>query len=340
MKKCMSLVLCTSILLLMVGCALDKGGAQKEEDTLQVAETSAPTEVLLPTEVLRPTEALLPTETPMLTETPMPTETPLPTEEPVLEEMPQEPEMLHFVDVFGAPYEVEIDSEVERHTYRAECFLHDGDVLSYVGDERYTYRVGIDVSSFQGDVDWAAVREAGIEFVIIRLGYRGYGQAGTLCLDKKFIQNIEGAQAQGLDVGVYFFAQAVNEQEAIEEAEFVLSYLEGYELQLPVVYDPESILDDTARTDNVTGEQFTLNTLAFCERIEEAGYEAMVYSNMLWEAYKFDLAQLSDYPIWYADYELLPQTPYRFSFWQYTNTGRVAGIAGDVDYNIQLIPAE
>lgn len=322
MKKYMSLVLCANILFLMMGCASGRGGTKDDEAVLQVVETPMPTEVLLPTGTV------------------IPTETPLMTEELTPEEVSQELELLCFVDVFGAPYEVEIDPEVGRHTYRAECFLHEGDWLSYVGDERYTYRVGIDVSSFQGDVDWATVKEAGIEFVIIRLGYRGYGQAGTLCLDKKFIQNIEGAQAQGLDVGVYFFAQAVDETEAIEEAEFVLSYLEGYELQLPVVYDPESILDDTARTDNVTGEQFTLNTLAFCERIEEAGYEAMVYSNMLWEAYKFDLAQLSDYPIWYADYEALPQTPYRFSFWQYTNTGRVAGITGDVDYNIQLIPVE
>lgn len=250
------------------------------------------------------------------------------------------PKILHFVDVFGTSYETVIDPGVEKHTYRMECFSHDGDDLSYDGDERYTYRLGIDVSSFQGEVDWKKVKEAGIEFAIIRLGYRGYGQAGDLCVDKQFERNIQNAQAEGLDVGVYFFAQAINEEEAVQEAEFVLQYLEGYDLQLPVVYDPESILDDTARTDDVTGEQFTKNTLAFCERIEEAGYEAMVYSNMLWEAYQFDLKQLSEYPIWYADYEELPQTPYRFSFWQYTNTGRVDGVTGDVDLDIQLIKTE
>lgn len=334
MKKYMGLVLCASILLLMAGCTSDNGRTKNDEAVLRGVDTPMPTEEGVSIEVPTVAEVLLPTETVISTEGS------LMTGEPTLAEVSQEPEMLHFVDVFGAPYEVEINPQVERQTYLHECFVHDGDCLSYVGDERYRSRLGIDVSSFQGDVDWDAVKDAGIEFVIIRLGYRGYGQAGTLCLDKKFLQNIEGAQAQGLDVGVYFFAQAVNEAEAVEEAEFVLRYLEGYELQLPVVYDPESILDDTARTDDVTGEQFTLNTLAFCERIKEAGYEAMVYSNMLWEAYKLDLAQLSDYPIWYADYELLPQTPYRFSFWQYTNTGRVAGIIGDVDYNIQLIPTE
>lgn len=250
------------------------------------------------------------------------------------------PKIVRFVDVFGTPYETLLDPGVEKHTYRMECFVHDGDHLSYVGDERYSYRLGIDVSSFQGDIDWSKVKEAGIGFAIVRLGYRGYGQTGMLCVDQKFERNIQNAQAEGLDVGVYFFAQAVNEEEAVEEAEFVLQYLEGYELQLPVVYDPESILEDTARTDDVTGEQFTKNTLAFCERIEEAGYEAMVYSNMLWEAYRFDLRQLAEYPIWYADYEPLPQTPYRFEFWQYTNTGRVDGVTGDVDFDIQLIETE
>ena len=105
---------------------------------------------------------------------------------------------------------------------------------------------------------------------------------------------------------------------------------------MPVVYDPEHILEDEARTDGVTGEQFTQNAKVFCKEIEEAGYDAMIYSNMLWEAYELDLEKLLDYPIWYADYEELPQTPYRFSMWQYSSTGSVPGIEGNVDLNIQL----
>lgn len=139
-------------------------------------------------------------------------------------------------------------------------------------------------------------------------------------------------------MGVYFFAQAINEEEAKEEAEFVLEHIAGYELQLPVVYDPESILDDEARTDDVSGEQFTKNTEVFCSMIEEAGYQPMIYSNMLWEAYELNLEYLEGYPIWYADYEPLPQTPYHFDFWQYTNEGSVDGIEGRTDLNIQLIP--
>lgn len=246
------------------------------------------------------------------------------------------PEILNFVDVFGEEYEVEINPEISKSPYDPALFVHEGYKLSYT-DTEYTSRLGVDVSGHQGKIDWAKVKNAGYDFVFIRIGFRGYGEAGTVNLDKEFYSNIENAQAAGFDVGVYFFAQAVNEQEAKEEADFVLENLAGRDLQLPVVYDPEHILDDEARTDGIPGEQFTRNTKVFCERIEEAGYEAMIYSNMLWEAYELDLQELSDYPVWYADYEEKPQTPYDFAFWQYTNEGMVDGISGNVDLNIQMM---
>ena len=259
------------------------------------------------------------------------------TEESTDKSSEKKPEILHFVDVYGQPYEVEIRPEIEKHTYNLDGFLHDGYQLSYTGDECYTYRLGVDVSEHQGEIDWEKVKAAGYDFAFIRVGYRGYGEAGRLCTDAMFHQNIVEAQSAGIDVGVYFFAQAVNEAEAEEEADLVLQQLTGYQLQLPVVYDPESILDDEARTDNVSGEQFTKNTAVFCQKIKEADYQPAIYSNMLWEAYELDLKVLEEYPIWYADYELKPQTPYRFEFWQYTNQGAVDGIEGETDLNIQLI---
>ena len=259
------------------------------------------------------------------------------TEESTDKSSEKKPEILHFVDVYGQPYEVEIRPEIEKHTYNLDGFLHDGYQLSYTGDECYTYRLGVDVSEHQGEIDWEKVKAAGYDFAFIRVGYRGYGEAGRLCTDAMFHQNIVEAQSAGIDVGVYFFAQAVNEAEAEEEADPVLQQLAGYQLQLPVVYDPESILDDEARTDNVSGEQFTKNTAVFCQKIKEADYQPAIYSNMLWEAYELDLKVLEEYPIWYADYELKPQTPYRFEFWQYTNQGAVDGIEGETDLNIQLI---
>lgn len=249
-----------------------------------------------------------------------------------------------FVDVFGEEYQTTIYPDVPPNEYNPEGFIHDGYQLTYsdsqsIGNSKsYTSRLGIDVSYHQGNIDWQAVSEAGFEFAFVRVGYRGYGQAGSLQADKQYVRNITEAQKYGLDVGVYFFAQAIDEKEALEEAEFVISLLEDYELQLPVVYDPESILDAPARTDDVSGEQFTSNTVVFCDTIKEAGYEAAVYSNMLWEAFELDLTQLKDVPIWYADYEAIPQTPYNFEYWQYSNEARVPGVSGVCDVDIQMLP--
>lgn len=248
----------------------------------------------------------------------------------------EEEQVLTFVDVFGEQYETQIKADVSKHAYKDEFFINNDGILTY-DDDSYTSRLGIDVSRHQGKINWEKVKAQGVEFAFIRIGYRGYGKEGSVNLDQRFYENIKGAQAVGIDVGVYFFAQAINEEEALEEAKFVLDSLKGYELQLPVVYDPESILDAVARTDDISGEQFTKNTRVFCDTIRENGYDPMIYSNMLWEAFEFDLSQLTDIPIWYADYEKLPQTPYNFEFWQYTNEGRINGIDGYMDLDIQII---
>ncbi len=245
------------------------------------------------------------------------------------------PQTMIFRDVFGEEYELVINPNVAPNPYDPSKFKHAGDKLSYE-DDGYDCLLGIDVSHHQGAVDWASVKAAGYDFAFLRIGYRGYGKAGNVCKDREFERNLTEARKAGVLVGVYFFAQAINEAEAQEEATAVLSWLDGRKLDLPIVYDPESILDDEARTDNVTGEQFTKNTARFCERVAEAGYEPMIYANMLWEAYELDLEKLSDYPIWYADYEALPQTPYAFAFWQYGNEGRVTGVSGDCDLNIWM----
>lgn len=248
------------------------------------------------------------------------------------------PKTLRFVDAWGEWHETEILTDVEEHPYNWDYLTNDENGISYAGDENYTYRLGIDVSKWQGNIDWEKVKADGYEFVIIRLGFRGYSQTGGMEIDSMFYQNIQGAQAAGLDVGVYFFSQAINEEEALEEAEFVIDALEGYTLQLPVVYDPELIRDQEARTNDVTGEQFTKNTIVFCEAMEEAGYSPMIYSNMVWEAFLFDMTELQKYPFWYADYEATPQTPYDFVMWQYSETGSVDGINGNVDLNILFEP--
>lgn len=249
-------------------------------------------------------------------------------------------EILKFVDAWGEWHETEIDPAIRKHDYNWSCLTNTEAGIQYAGDERYAIRKGIDVSEHQGDIDWGRVKAAGYDFAFLRIGYRGYGEQGTLCADAKFQQNIVNAHNAGVEVGVYLFSQAVSEDEALQEAGLVLEQLQGHSLELPVVFDPERIRDDAARTDNVTGEQFTKNTVLFCEKMKEAGYQPMIYSNMLWEAFEYDMEALADYPIWYADYEPVPQTPYYFSFWQYSEKGSVDGIAGNVDLNVQFLPQE
>lgn len=252
----------------------------------------------------------------------------------------KKPEILRYVDVEGNWHETEILDNAKKHNYNWDYLTNDENGISYVGDENYTVRKGIDVSKWQGKIDWEQVKAAGYDFAFLRLGYRGYGAEGKLEIDDTFYYNIQNARKYGIDLGVYFFSQAINEAEALEEANFVLSALEGYKLQLPIIYDPELISYDESRTDNVTGEQFTKNTMVFCDAVKAAGFEPMIYSNMVWEADLFDMTQLQNYDFWYADYEALPQTPYDFTFWQYSDSGTVAGIEGNVDLNLQFIPTE
>ena len=245
-------------------------------------------------------------------------------------------QILEFVDAHGETYQTKILEDVPKTPYRKAGFVYKDGRLTYE-DEIFRSRLGVDVSHHQGDIDWQKVRADGYEFAFIRIGYRGYGKDGTINLDRKFDSNIQNAHAAGLDVGVYFFSQAINETEAKEEASFVLEHLAGYTLELPVVYDPENILDDVARTDTVSGEQFTANTQVFLSAIEEAGYQPMVYSNMVWEAFTYDMRKISRYPVWYADYEKKPQTPYAFTFWQFSEKGHVNGIGTTADLNIELV---
>ncbi len=261
------------------------------------------------------------------------------TEEGTLEPAESAGEVLHFIDAWEEWHDMVIDEKIPKHDYNFTLLKNTGQDVDYVGDKEYYVRKGVDVSYHQGTIDWARVRNSGIEFAFIRIGYRGYGQNGKLREDSQFKENIVSASQAGLDVGVYLFSQAINEEEALEEAHFVIDQLQeaGVALTLPVVYDPELIRDDKARTDHISGKQFTENSIVFCEKIKEAGYEPMIYSNMVWEAFYFDLNRLTDYQIWYADYEKIPQTPYWFSFWQYSCNGKVDGISGRVDLNLQFI---
>ncbi|MBQ6602143.1 MAG: glycoside hydrolase family 25 protein [Eubacterium sp.] len=229
-----------------------------------------------------------------------------------------------------------MDERVPKNTYQNISFRHE-DGRVYYEEEGFTSILGIDVSSHQGEIDWEAVKASGIDFVIIRAGFRGYGESGSLNEDAMFRQNLAGAKAAGLKVGAYFFSQALTEEEAYEEADFLLQILDGEPLDLPLVFDEEHIRGDEARTDAMALSQATANALAFCERVSTAGYTPMVYTNLLWEGLVYDMASLTEYPVWYAGYDPVPLTPYLFEYWQYSESGTVPGIDGKVDLDIRII---
>jgi len=239
-------------------------------------------------------------------------------------------------DADGNEIHLPILPNVPKHPYDWTCLQSLNGRKNYIVDGKTVTKQGIDVSSFQGEIDWQKVKEDGIDFAIIRLGYRGYG-TGKMVLDDYFEANINGALDAGLEVGVYYFSQAISEEEAVEEAQVVLENIKNYHLTYPIIYDAEEIVTDEARTDGLTVHQLTDNAIAFCEYIEAAGYQSMIYSNKRWLLTKLDLERLIDYDIWFAGYINIPEYPYDFKMWQYSESGSVNGIDGNVDMNISFI---
>ena len=251
-----------------------------------------------------------------------------------------EPATYTFVNVKGEVFEAPLLDGVPKTSYDYTRIETDGEFKYYLDEKGHRIsRLGIDVSKYQPNVDWESVKAMGIDFAIVRCGFRGYGASGKLVEDEAFQKHVSGAKAAGLQVGVYFFSQAITKEEAVDEANFVLGLIADQGIDGPVIFDTEEIKDDTARTDHLTPEQFTDHCIAFCERIKEAGYSPMIYANMPWLAFTLELERLNDYEIWYADYEPVPQSPYRIAMWQYTETGRVPGIEGNVDLNVWFSPS-
>lgn len=198
--------------------------------------------------------------------------------------------------------------------------------------------VGVDVSQYQGEIDWNKVRSSGVEFAMIRLGLRGYGQEGRMREDTCARQNLAGAKAAGLKIGVYFFSQALSIQEVDEEIQFILDILSdtGTEPDMPVVLDWEIPAADNPRTKNMDGRTLTDIQLHFCGQMKKMGYQPMVYFNWHQSENLYYLADLEDYPFWLALYQEQMTYPWRVEMWQWTHTGRVPGISGDVDINVYM----
>ena len=230
---------------------------------------------------------------------------------------------------------------VAKHTYNfdEDHYYQDENGFRYVKDDngKIISRMGVDVSKHKGSIDWKKVKESGIEFAIIRVGFRGPGE-GTLEPDEYAKANVEGALANGLDVGVYFYSQAITEAEAIAEADYVLNFVKDYNINWPIVFDTEYYEREGARGNTTNREQRTAVAKAFLDRIKDAGYQAMLYSSTRWSILNVNRDELADYPFWFAYYGDKPTYRFDFNIWQYTSEGTVPGIKGDCDLDLWLKP--
>ena len=244
----------------------------------------------------------------------------------------------YFIFKKGNSFEyLPVERGAAKHSYDWDNLVHYSREKDYVVGGVSRVLKGIDVSVFQGNINWNAVKADGVDFAFIRLGYRGYTN-GVIKLDTNFHQNIQGAQAAGVRVGVYFYSQAVSRSEAIEEANFCLDELSGYSLDLPVVFDLEGGANSSYRTYGMSTSTAVKMVSAFCDTIESGGYKSMYYSYAKFLAeHEGMVAQLEDYDLWMAMYYRVPFFPYNFKIWQYSSTGSVSGISGGVDMNMMFL---
>ena len=236
--------------------------------------------------------------------------------------------------------ETPVESTIEKNDYNWENLKRNGSFLTYE-DNTYTSLQGIDVSSHQEWIDWEKVKNAGIQFAYLRVGYRGY-ETGVIHKDSYFDYNIQSCIKYGIRVGVYFFSQATTTQEAREEAEFTLHEINNYKIDYPVCYDIEKAGEGSGRVDQLSRETWTENAVTFLHIIQNAGYEAMNYnSSNLLEEY-FQLEYMQEFDTWVAHYDTdHPDYPYTFQIWQYSSTGSVDGIDGDgTDMDIMFVKKE
>ena len=236
--------------------------------------------------------------------------------------------------VFVSGLRAPVDHSLRCNSYDTAAFrTEENGRITYSGTDT-TVRFGIDVSEHQGVIDWAAVAADGVEFAMIRCGWRGYGSTAGLNEDKYFRANIEGALAAGLDVGVYFFSQALTEAEAREEAAYTLELIAGYDLTFPVVFDWEQVAVRGSRTLSPDWAAVTDCTEVFCDAVAAAGYTPMTYFNMSMAYLRLDLSRLQKYHGWLAWYHEVPEYRYEYRMWQYGALTTVAGINGLCDVNL------
>lgn len=270
---------------------------------------------------------------------PAPTATPEPTREPVVEEKKDPSEDgLHTLVTYpdGSEEWVKINQKLPKNAYDFTKLVCQSNLMKYYVNGKKVSYVGVDISEEQDYVDFSKVKKAGIDYVMLRVGARGYS-TGQLILDEYFQDNIKRASNAGLDIGVTFFSQAITVEEAVEEANMVLEHIEGYKVNYPIAFHMDLIENDTSRTDALSKSEKTDITLAFLQTVENAGYKCIIYGDKQWLLKEIELADLMAYDVWLSQAEDIPDYPYNFAMWQYDYEGTVSGIYGAVNMNISFV---
>lgn len=246
-------------------------------------------------------------------------------------------EMVNISDSVMGDIELQTVKGAEINTYTAENLVTDENgIPAYYENGKKISHLGVDLSEYQGSVDFTTMKNAGVEFVMLRIGGRYYSDDGAVYEDKAFDEFYDLAKSAGLKVGAYFFSQANCAEDAQEEANFAVSKLNGRKLDYPLALDWENIAEDVARTDNVTGDELTAIAETFCNTVQEAGYKSIVYSNTQQMFIMYDFETMKDYDFWLADYREFPTMYYKFDMWQYTMNGEIDGVEGTVDLNLSF----
>ena len=233
---------------------------------------------------------------------------------------------------------VMLNPYLKKNTYDFTNLEEKAGLRRYMENGKKISYVGVDLSKQNGDVNFNSMKAAGVDYVMIRLGGRGYS-TGQISLDENFKKNIEGAAAAGLDIGVYFYSQAISQEEAIQEVNLVIQNLEPYRanVKYPIAFDMEFVANDTARIDSLTKDEKTNIATSFLESVKAAGYVPMIYGDKEWLIKEIDLARLQSYDVWLVQEQELPDYPYQFTMWQYSTEGVVNGVSGDANLNISFV---
>lgn len=236
----------------------------------------------------------------------------------------------------GSEEWVAINDSIPKNTYEPTDLIRHGNIMQYFVNDKNVSYVGVRISEDLDEVDFHKLKSAGVDYCMIKVGARGYS-SGKIVLDDNFKDNIKRADEAGLDVGVYFLSQAINSSEAQEEANTVLTNIAGLDVDFPIAFDMSYIVNDTSRTDELTRNDRTKIAQAFLEVIKNAGYHPILYGNKEWLIQEVNLVKLSGYDTWYGEPGDMPDYPYKYTMWEYSDSVKIDGISGYAQMSISFI---